>query len=746
MKICTSENEYLEIIAPAVQKCCKRYGYLPSVLIAQSCLENGYGIVNYWDNLQIEALLKYNNMVGIKSELLNSSWDDKTVWTGESLTKKTPETYGGKQVIITDNFRKYDCIERSFADFLLFIKYASNDGKGGDPKYGNKVLSIKDPETLIKKVNALGYATSPAYASSVMKIVSKHDLTKYDDLSGVKPTIYVEGYNGGGEKSKTKKLVTPRFIDNRAASKSQVPAWRDKSDKKYIVVHYLGVCGENFELWDGGYGATFTIAWNGDVYWTADYTAVTWQCGGGRQGSGGGSFLGKCTNYNSVSLECCVKRTDGQYEGDDNDDKWYFTETTQESLVWAVSKMMDDLGIPIERVIRHYDVTGKVCPNPYVRNNGRNGNWTWEQFKANLAQYRKDGTITLYSGADPSPSPEPEKTCLRKGDSGEAVRVMQTMLIACGYSCGSAGADGSFGSGTYAAVRALQKDSELSVDGVYGPASKAVLEAKYKELTPAKGKKVAASTTVATACKVVADTARTSGWKYGDSHTQIPCDDGLISCDRMIARALYIMGFHNQRQGGETCGTLAEWLPQRGWKIVTDKKDIKNGAIVAVRNKKHSYIDHVFLVASYNSETDLCTKYDMGSDERIKTVQPFKKVKLVEWSDRVFVCAWNPPNYLSSSAPNTFTWNGVDYGAVFNPAYYSKRYPDLKKAFGSNSKKLFNHFITEGMKEGRQAYAGFNVKAYREKHPDLNSAFGKNLVLYYTHYCQYGKAEKRTAI
>ena len=191
MMICNTEQEYIDAIAEPVQRVCKRYGYLPSVLIGQSCLENGYGIPEYWDNPQIETLLKYNNMVGIKSELLNSSWNKYTVWTGESLTKQTPEFYNGKHVTITDSFRKYDTIERSFADFLLFITYASNYGEGGTPKYGSAVTTIKDPETLIKKVNALGYATSTTYASNVLKIIKKHDLTKYVDLSNVTPTIYV---------------------------------------------------------------------------------------------------------------------------------------------------------------------------------------------------------------------------------------------------------------------------------------------------------------------------------------------------------------------------------------------------------------------------------------------------------------------------------------------------------------------------------------------------------------------------
>ena len=59
MKICKTEEEYIKAIALAVQRCCNRYGYLPSVLIAQSCLENGYGIPDYWDNPQIAALLAY---------------------------------------------------------------------------------------------------------------------------------------------------------------------------------------------------------------------------------------------------------------------------------------------------------------------------------------------------------------------------------------------------------------------------------------------------------------------------------------------------------------------------------------------------------------------------------------------------------------------------------------------------------------------------------------------------------------
>ena len=87
----SSEKEFIEAVAPAAQKACKRYGYLPSVLIAQACHENGYGIPSYWDNSGIKYLLQYNNMVGQKSELLTKSWADKSVWPGKSFSKTTPE-------------------------------------------------------------------------------------------------------------------------------------------------------------------------------------------------------------------------------------------------------------------------------------------------------------------------------------------------------------------------------------------------------------------------------------------------------------------------------------------------------------------------------------------------------------------------------------------------------------------------------------------------------------------------------
>lgn len=73
------------------------------------------------------------------------------------------------------------------------------------------------------------------------------------------------------------------------------------------------------------------------------------------------------------------------------------------------------------------------------------------------------------------PAEEKEEVCsvnikvLKKGARGAEVKALQILLIGYGFSCGSYGADGDFGSATDKAVRAYQKAKGLSVDGICGP-------------------------------------------------------------------------------------------------------------------------------------------------------------------------------------------------------------------------------------------------------------------------------------
>lgn len=57
---------------------------------------------------------------------------------------------------------------------------------------------------------------------------------------------------------------------------------------------------------------------------------------------------------------------------------------------------------------------------------------------------------------------------LKRGMEGADVKTLQAALIAYGFSCGAAGADGDFGSGTETALKKFQTKYGLGADGIAG--------------------------------------------------------------------------------------------------------------------------------------------------------------------------------------------------------------------------------------------------------------------------------------
>lgn len=160
-------------------------------------------------------------------------------------------------------------------------------------------------------------------------------------------------------------------------SKDRVPQWGNA--KKYIAIHYLGVVGQNHELQSDGCGAHYYIYWDGTIYQRCSHDAVVWAVGTA------GYYTQKhpeARNANAISIEMCCKCDGDQTSAEDK--KWYFTKETQEACVWLVKKLMRDLNIPVDHVLRHYDIVNKTCPAPYVHNNKYRTSWTWDEFKSKL--------------------------------------------------------------------------------------------------------------------------------------------------------------------------------------------------------------------------------------------------------------------------------------------------------------------------------------------------------------------------
>lgn len=89
-----------------------------------------------------------------------------------------------------------------------------------------------------------------------------------------------------------------------------------------------------------------------------------------------------CRNSNSIGIELCSRK--------DNNGKYYFKDKTIANAIAITKELMQKYNVPVENVIRHYDVTGKICPAPMV-----NDEKLWKEFLAMLSNGKK-----LESGND----------------------------------------------------------------------------------------------------------------------------------------------------------------------------------------------------------------------------------------------------------------------------------------------------------------------------------------------------------
>ncbi len=80
------------------------------------------------------------------------------------------------------------------------------------------------------------------------------------------------------------------------------------------------------------------------------------------------SYCSNSRNADTIAIECCHPDSSGQ-----------FTDETYNALVKLVRYLTDTYGLNADDVIRHYDVTGKLCPYYYATNED-----AWQAFKEDV--------------------------------------------------------------------------------------------------------------------------------------------------------------------------------------------------------------------------------------------------------------------------------------------------------------------------------------------------------------------------
>lgn len=80
---------------------------------------------------------------------------------------------------------------------------------------------------------------------------------------------------------------------------------------------------------------------------------------------------------------------------------------------------------------------------------------------------------------------------------------------------------------------------------------------------------------------------------------------------------------------------------------------------------------------------------------------------------------------------------------LFDANFYANKYSDVKRAYGTDSSALLQHFMTYGMSEGRMLNANFDPKAYVDAYPDIKAYCNGDIRKAYEHYVEHGRQEGR---
>lgn len=158
--------EEMGFLAQKVNNSLKHH-ILPSICVAQACLESGYG--------KASKMMKYNAPFGIKAT---------ASWKGAFYNSITGEYYAGGYVKENAAFRAYSSLEEAVEDYYKLLTSSS---------YYEHMVDNYNVKSAVEGLYA--YATNPNYAADVLTIITKYGLTRFDTLST------------GAEASKTENII-----------------------------------------------------------------------------------------------------------------------------------------------------------------------------------------------------------------------------------------------------------------------------------------------------------------------------------------------------------------------------------------------------------------------------------------------------------------------------------------------------------------------------------------------------------
>lgn len=324
------------------------------------------------------SAFEWKNLFGIKA-----AGDPNEYWDGSSQYTSTHEGAGSGKVSIKAGFRKYPTFWHSGMDHARLLTHVDRYKKQG-------FEGCTDPTEFSRKLKAAGYHTDSLshYTNSMLKIYNTNHLEKINAL--VQRVREVMARSGGG-------MVTPggvaipgsEWMPQNSLGGIQVSNsnritknFRKGNNRRieYIVIHDTANTDEgadakvHFNYFNNnsrGASAHYVVD-DHSIIQCVDDKNIAFHCGDSKRGQYDRTI--SCSNNNSIGIEMCVNK-DGSFK------------TTVQKTLYLTKQLMMRYNIPLNRVIRHHDVTGKICPQQFQANNWR----MWGYFKRDL-QYLVQGS------------------------------------------------------------------------------------------------------------------------------------------------------------------------------------------------------------------------------------------------------------------------------------------------------------------------------------------------------------------
>ncbi|KAB7627193.1 flagellar assembly peptidoglycan hydrolase FlgJ [Alkalilimnicola sp. S0819] len=155
----SNAREFVQAVLPAARQVAQSVGLPVKAVVAQAALETGWGqhVIRKADGSSS------HNLFGIKAH---------RDWSGDTVRVPTLEYRDGIARREQAAFRAYESVEHSIADYADFLR--------SHPRYAQVLQLGEQPEAYAEGLQQAGYATDPAYAEKIKRIMGSELLADAD--------------------------------------------------------------------------------------------------------------------------------------------------------------------------------------------------------------------------------------------------------------------------------------------------------------------------------------------------------------------------------------------------------------------------------------------------------------------------------------------------------------------------------------------------------------------------------------